>query len=173
LQIDSFGFEASGEKCPFNADRGLPESNQVKIVNPWCIKTAPGWSCVLLPYLYEPSPDWTLLPGVVNTDYYHSMNWVINVYTDKEFVLPIGTPIGQFFTFPRNNQKIIWGDGKIGRWMANVGLESPMGVPADRSGAYRKEQRESDAKACPVAESKRSFVEKAVLRANRLIGRNQ
>jgi hypothetical protein len=153
LQLDHFPYDASGEACPMNHGRSLPESSQPKLVNPWMIKTAPGWSTLLLPCLYEATRDWTLLPGVVNTDYYHHMNWVINVYTDEEFVLPLGTPIGQFLTFPRDHQQILYGETRIAQLLINLGLKSPIALPIVRKGVYRAHQKESPkAEVCPVSE---------------------
>jgi hypothetical protein len=158
FEIDIFEYEASGEECPFNRDRGLPESNQIKIVNPWIVKTAPGWSTLLLPYLMEPSRDWSLIPGIVNTDYYHHMNWVINIYTDDEFMIPMGTPIAQFMTFPRGVQKIDYGQPKLFPLMMSLGLESPISIPIDRTGAYRREQKRAPIpEMCPVAGNQKSF----------------
>ncbi len=158
LQIDHFPYEASGESCPMNEGRSLPESSHIKLVNPWMIKTAPGWSTLFLPCLYEATRDWTLLPGVVNTDYYHHMNWVINVYAEEEFVLPLGTPIGQFFTFPRDYQQILYGETRISQLLINLGLKSPMAIPTVRKGAYRDHQKESPkAEVCPMSKPKPSI----------------
>jgi hypothetical protein len=141
-----------------NHGRNLPESSQTKLVNPWMIKTAPGWSTILLPCLYEATRDWTLLPGIVNTDYYHHMNWVINIYTDEEFVLPIGTPIGQFFTFPREHQHVLYGETKLAQLLMNLGLKSPIAIPTVRKGAYRSHQKESpQAEVCPMSQSRVSL----------------
>ena len=161
LEVDKFGYDMSGEHCPFNADRALPEANQIKIVNPWLVKTAPGWSSLLIPYLMEPSRDWSLIPGVVNTDYYHSMNWVINIYTDKEFVLPLGTPIGQIITFPRDHQNIEYAQPKLYPWLLSIGLESFVGVPVERKGAYRREQKKAPSpEICPVSKPRKSFTQR-------------
>ena len=158
LAIDVFEYEASGEACPFNQNRMLPEGNQIKIVNPWTIKTAPGWSTLLLPCWMEEPREWSLMPGVVNTDYYHTMNWVINIYTDDEFVIPTGWPIGEMITFPRNQQNIKFGQTKIAEGIINKGMNSPFTIPADRSGEYRKEQREaSPPEICPVEGIKKPF----------------
>ena len=94
-------------------------------------------------------------PGVVNSDYYHSMNWVINIYTDKEFVIPLGTPIGQIITFPRDHQNIEYAQPKLYPWLLSLGLESFVGVPVDRKGAYRREQKKAPSpEICPVHKRK-------------------
>ena len=158
LSVDIFTYESSGAGCPFNEGRGLPEGNHIKIVNPWTIKTAPGWSTLLLPCWMEEPREWSLMPGIVNTDYYHTMNWVINIFTDKEFVIPMGWPIAQMMTFPRNHQNIMYGQPKIAEWLINLGMESPIGIPADRSGAYRREQKDMPIpEMCPVAGNQKSF----------------
>ena len=158
LRMDHFSHDASGEACPMNQGRALPRSAQIKLVNPWMIKTAPGWSTMLLPCLYEGRQNWTLMPGIVNTDYYHHMNWVINIYNDEAFSIPLGTPIGQFFTFPREYQQVLWADEKISSMLTNKGLKSPIAIPDDRTGAYRSHQKESPkAEVCPVSKPKSSI----------------
>ncbi|MBF83055.1 MAG: hypothetical protein CL489_01120 [Acidobacteria bacterium] len=144
FKTDIFPYGASGPSCPFNKDRALPESNQCKVVNPWIIKTAPGWSTILIPNLMEPSRDWSLIPGVVNTDYYHHMHWVFNIYTDEEFVLRAGTRVGQFITFPRNHQHVEFASPKVASMLETLGFDSPIGHPIDKKGAYRREHRKAD-----------------------------
>ena len=106
----------------------------------------------------EEPREWSLMPGVVNTDYYHTMNWVINIYTDEEFVIPTGWPIAQMMTFPRNHQNIDFGQPKISNWLINLGMNSPVAIPSDRSGTYRGEQKAApDAQVCPVTGNRKSF----------------
>lgn len=152
LAMDHFPYDASGEACPMNQGRALPQSAQIKLVNPWQIKTAPGWSTILLPCIYEGRHNWALLPGIVNTDYYHHMNWVINIYSNEPFTLPVGTPIGQFFTYPRDYQQVLFADEKIANLLTNKGMQSPIGIPGDRKGLYRSHQKETPkAPICPVS----------------------
>ena len=158
FKTDVFPYEASGPGCPFNRDKALPESNQCKVINPWMIKTAPGWSTLLIPNLMEPSRDWSLIPGVVNTDYYHHMHWVFNIYTDEEFLLRAGTRVGQFITFPRSHQHVEFGSPQIAPMLENLGFDSPIGHPMDRQGAYRREQRRTDPAAPVVKVPKKSAI---------------
>lgn len=160
FKTDIFPYEDSGPNCPFNNDRALPESNHCKVVNPWMIKTAPGWSTIVLPRLMEPSRDWSLIPGVVNTDYYHHMNWVFNIYTDEEFVLRAGTPVAQFITFPRNYQSIEFASPKVADMLQILGFDSPIGHPIDRKGAYRREHRRADLVRATVISPKKSLLKR-------------
>ncbi|MEO2142344.1 MAG: hypothetical protein ABGX63_09210 [bacterium] len=145
-----------------NEGRALSKSVQIKLVNPWTIRTAPGWSTMLLPCTYEGRKNWELLPGVINTDYYHHINWVINIYNDEPFVLEVGTVIAQFFTFPRDYQQILFADEKIANLLNNKGLKSPMGIPEERKGRYRSHQKETPrAEFCPVSQSRKPLWKRA------------
>jgi hypothetical protein len=42
----------------------------VKFINPWVIKTAPGWSSLILPPINAFNPHFTCLAGLVDTDKY-------------------------------------------------------------------------------------------------------
>lgn len=150
LHIHGFAFESTGA-VPISQTRALQHSNYVKIINPWIIRTAPGWSSMVLPVFWERTTrDWEIVPGVVNTDYYHTAHWVINIYTDKPFVIPYGTPIAHMATFPRTaDASMILGDEKIASLLTDRGFGGPF-VPFNRRSRYRAEQRKNGFGECPV-----------------------
>jgi hypothetical protein len=85
--------------------QGHPDNNlgyQLKIENPWLIKTDPGYSCMILPPLHRDNQI-VILPGVVDTDkYYEKVNFPFNL-KDKNFegMIEAGTPIAQIIPFKR------------------------------------------------------------------------
>lgn len=87
-----FAFEQTGS-CPMTKVRDIENSGYPKLVNPYRIITAPGWSTLVLPVMYEPSRHYSVLPGIINTDYYHEVNCVLNLIGSESFTIPWGAPL--------------------------------------------------------------------------------
>jgi len=90
--------------------QGHPENNlghQLKIENPWLIKTEPGYSCMILPPLHRDN-QLVILSGIVDTDkYYEKINLPFNL-KDKYFegMIEAGTPIAQVIPFKRESYEM-------------------------------------------------------------------
>jgi hypothetical protein len=81
-----------------------------KWMNPWGIKTPPGYSCLFIQPVHRESV-FTILPGVVDTDnYYAPVNFpfVLND-TSYEGLIPAGTPIAQVIPFKRDPWELKFG----------------------------------------------------------------
>jgi len=87
--------------------QGHPDNNlgyQLKIENPWLVKTDPGYSCMIIPPMHRDNKI-VILPGVVDTDkYYQKINLPFNL-KDKNFegMIEAGTPIAQIIPFKRES----------------------------------------------------------------------
>ena len=82
-----------------------------KILNPWYIKTAPGYSCLFLPPLNNTDSRFSIIPGIVNTDKFESrINFPFIVNGDKyphlKDTIEEGTPYVQVIPFKRNSWKM-------------------------------------------------------------------
>ena len=99
-----------GKKCPFvNKNKSLPFH---KILNPWLIKTPPGYSCLFLPPMNNSDDRFSIIPGIVDTDTFpQETNFPIIINGDKypvlETVIELGTPIVQVIPFKREKWKMI------------------------------------------------------------------
>ena len=84
-----------------------------KWMNPWSIKTPPGYSAFFVQPLHRKS-DFTILPGVVDTDKYTAPINFPFILNDIKFegLIPAGTPIVQVIPFKRDSWKIEIGDKK-------------------------------------------------------------
>lgn len=149
--VDWFSYEATGE-CPFTKNRLVPESSYPKLVSPWRYITPKNVSLMALPVWHEQNPNYSIVPGIVHTDYYHQIHVVLNVYTDKEFVIPEGTALQHMIPIRRdcNTEKIIFGNSSMFRFTANAGTTKKNGITIDKenlaiSQNYRRNQREKDA----------------------------
>jgi hypothetical protein len=91
-----------------------PKSNNFsypKLMNPWAIKTPPGYSTLFMPPVHRDNPL-TILPGVVDTDTYTAAVNFPMVLTDVNFegLIPIGTPIAQVVPFRREPWEMVLGN---------------------------------------------------------------
>jgi len=75
-----------------------------KLVSPWQVITPKGWSVLQLPLFYHFNKDWSVLPGIINTDVHHQINQQIMMHGDgnaKEIIIKRGTPFVQYIPFKR------------------------------------------------------------------------
>ena len=82
-----------------------------KIMNPWIIKTPPGYSCLFLPPMNNTDDRFSIIPGIVDTDSFSlEINFPIVLNGDKYPVLKTtikkGTPYVQVIPFKRENWKM-------------------------------------------------------------------
>jgi hypothetical protein len=78
----------------------------IKFINPWIIKTRPGWSTVILPLINRiGTEDFTCLSAVVDTDTYQKeINFPAIWHTPNfDAKLPAGTPLVVVFPIKRSN----------------------------------------------------------------------
>lgn len=98
-----------GKKCPFNQkNKNLPF---YKIINPWIIKTPPGYSCLFLPPMNNTDDRFSIIPGIVDTDVFdYEVNFPIVINGDKYPILKTtierGTPYVQVIPFKRDSWKM-------------------------------------------------------------------
>jgi len=97
-----FNFDQTGS-CPMTRVREVETIGYPKLVNPFRIVTAPGWSTLVLPAMFEPSRHYSVLPGIVNTDYYHEANCVLNLLGNESFVIHWGTPLMHLIPIKRDS----------------------------------------------------------------------
>lgn len=143
-KIEGFPVSSVGS-CPFSEQRKI-QGHYPKLVTPWLVKTAPGWSTLVIPRILEPNPNYTVMPGVIHTDYYHVINIVLIITTDKPFTIPIGTPMYQLIPFKRNRRgtKVLEGNESMHRFLLGRGTGENYLSNINRGNAYKREQRKAD-----------------------------
>ena len=82
-----------------------------KILNPWLIKTPPGYSCLFLPPMNNADDRFSIIPGIVDTDGHPTrINFPIVVNGDKypalDTTIKMGTPYVQIIPFKREQWKM-------------------------------------------------------------------
>lgn len=146
--VNAFHYESTG-KCPMTSVREIETSSYPKLVNPWRMETAPGWSTLILPTYWEPNPNYDVVPSIVHTDFYHTANVVLNIKTDQEFSIKYGTPLVQMIPFKRNKdfEKITFRDESDFKYVATRGFGMGHISPRSHTAApYRRERMVVDEK---------------------------
>ena len=96
--------------------------------------------------LQQPDSRYTVVPGIVHTDFYHQIHIVLNINTREEFMIPEGTPLQHMIPIRRNShvQKIIWGNESMFRFVKDSGTSNFLVRTKDTSLFYRQKLREID-----------------------------
>ena len=108
--LESHSPDQLGKKCPFvDKNKSLDFH---KLLNPWVIRTPPGYSCLFLPPMNNSDDRFSIIPGIVDTDTFeHEINFPIIINGDKypvlETVVEKGTPIAQVIPFKREKWKMV------------------------------------------------------------------
>ena len=72
---------------------------------PWRIITPPGWSVLQLPLFYHFNQEWSVLPGILDSDIYSQINQQVLYHGDgKEIMIKAGDPFALYIPFKRSNK---------------------------------------------------------------------
>tara|TARA_R110000822_G_scaffold91995_1_gene211877 strand:+ start:1405 stop:2097 length:693 start_codon:yes stop_codon:yes gene_type:complete len=91
-----------------------------KWINPWIIKTPPGYSCLLIPPLNNKDDRFEIISGIVDTDTYDrqiNFPFILNSikYPELDTIISKGTPIVQVIPFRRDQWKMEVGVSKVNK----------------------------------------------------------
>jgi len=76
----------------------------LKFISPWFFKTPPGWSTMFIPPLLERNEHFTLIPGIVETDSFHQINFPGIWHTQGDTILKRGMPFLHVIPFKREKK---------------------------------------------------------------------
>jgi len=97
-----------GKNCPFHEINSAVAYH--KLINPWLIKTPPGYSCLFVDLLNNRNKDFEIISGIVDTDTFEfEINFPLIVKSygkEKNFTLKKGTPYVQVIPFKRDKWKM-------------------------------------------------------------------
>ncbi len=107
--IDKFSWDIHGKqqlldhtKTKFN---GIDSQFVFKAISPWRVITPPGWSVLQLPLFYHFNQEWSVLPGVIDTDIHHGINQQVLYHGNgKEIIIKRGDPFVLYIPFKRSNK---------------------------------------------------------------------
>jgi hypothetical protein len=90
------------KKATFN---GIEGQFVFKAVCPWRVITPPGWSVLQLPLFYHFNQEWSVLPGVIDTDIHSEINQQILYHGNgKDVVIKCGNPFVLYVPFKRSDK---------------------------------------------------------------------
>lgn len=124
---------------------GIKTDFVFKANSPWMAITEPGWSVLQLPIFYNFNKNWTVLPGVIDTDIHHELNQQVLFHGNNERVtINAGEAFALYIPFKREKTKYEIRDAteKDTRLFERHTLEfSAKNIP---NGIYKKRQRDRD-----------------------------
>jgi hypothetical protein len=117
-----------------------------KAVCPWRIITPKGWSVLQLPLFYDFNNEFSVLPGVIDTDIYSQANQQILYHANgKEIDIKRGTPLALYVPFQRESSFLdIDVRSATQEDIENFNKVDNIFRQAQEYGLYRKMQRKRD-----------------------------
>ena len=89
-------------KANFNGVKG---QFVFKAICPWRIITPPGWSVLQLPLFYHFNQEWSVLPGIIDTDIHTEINQQVLYHGDgKDILIKCGDPFVLYIPFKRSDK---------------------------------------------------------------------
>lgn len=147
FESQPFTYSTTGE-CPMTRARSIEASPYPKLINPYSIITAKGWSSVIQGIPYEPNPHYDVVPAIVHTDYYHQMNVVLNLKGSEPFVIRYGEPLVHIYSFKRSGdfKTVKFGTEQDFKYVFGRGIsDGPTRIEGDGVGlGYRRNRKNND-----------------------------
>jgi len=117
----------------------------IKAQCPWRIITPKGYSVLQLPVFFDFNKDFSIIPGIIDTDIHHEINPQIMLHTkDKDVFIERGSAFVQYIPFKRTkyNLDILSNNDKLKKIFDNSGANILTKIIGQ--GSYRQMQRERD-----------------------------
>ena len=119
----------------------IPEYKQIyKAVCPWYIKTPPNVSVFQFPMFFDFNQDWTIMPGVLNTDFYYQLNQQV-IYTSQKDEIKINRGEAFVWYIPFVRTKFDYKTYLADERMAQIVKNQANAVTTKFSGHYVKEMK--------------------------------
>jgi hypothetical protein len=120
-----------------------------KTNTPWRIITPPGWSVLQLPLFYHFNKDFSIFPGVVDTDIFSETNQqLLYQGNGKDVKINRGDPFVLYIPFKRSNKlkhEIRYQTEKDRKFFKSQNLKYSGKFPSPTgNGVYKHEQRKRD-----------------------------
>lgn len=75
----------------------------LKPVCPWNVKTEKGYSLYQFPMYYSYNPIFEVLPGIIHSDIYYTINQQMCIMKEGEYFIEKGTPLAAYIPFKRED----------------------------------------------------------------------
>lgn len=125
-----------------------PVETVVKIVSPWNIITPKGYSVLQIPLFYNFEQNYTILPGIFDTDIYHEINVPFLLHSNnKQIEFNEGQALLAFIPFKRtkyNQKNINANNTKYTDYLIEQAQKLIDYNFGNKPNAYRKMQKDRD-----------------------------
>jgi hypothetical protein len=130
---------------PFEQLKGMPQNHEypaLKFINPWLVRTPPGYSCLFQAPYYHFEKRFSVLPGIVDTDIYHNAHLptLLSVDPGQEIMIERGTPLVQVIPFRREKLGFDFREATDEDERAIAGFQ--LGVRSTFGSDYRKHKQQ-------------------------------
>jgi len=99
FKFDTHGHEQFLEHTPIHIQEKIKFI--LKPVCPWNVKTEKGYSLYQFPMYYSYNPIFEVLPGIIQSDIYHTINQQMCIMQEGEYIIEKGTPLAAYVPFKR------------------------------------------------------------------------
>jgi len=124
---------------------GKDASTVFKANSPWKIITSPGYSVLQLPMFYHFNKDFTILPGIIDTDIYHDINLQMLYHGNGEQILvKRGDPLCVYVPFKRTKYNFSFSAQTEQEKFKFDSIQYDLVTKFERSNWYRNLQRKRD-----------------------------
>jgi hypothetical protein len=126
---------------------GKDASMIFKLDSPWSIITAPGYSVLQLPMFYNFNKNFTVLPGIIDTDIYNVINVQMLYHGNGEEVfIKRGDPLCVYIPFKRTKYNFSFSAQTEKEKLRFNSVQYDFNTKFNRSNWYRDLQRKRDKK---------------------------
>jgi len=116
-----------------------------KAICPWRIITDPGYSVLQIPLFYHFNKQWSVMPGVIDTDIYHEINQQVLYHGDgQDVTIKKGDPFVMYIPFKREKNDYSIRHQTSQDIQTLINSKNKMNGYSLGDGAYRKMQRDRD-----------------------------
>ena len=124
---------------------GVKATFVFKLISPWFIITKPGWSVMQLPLYYHFNNEFSILPGVIDTDIYHQTNQQLVYFGDnKEIIIKRGEPLVQYIPFKREKTSLVIEERNDSNFRIIKKANDWINGKFENTSAYRQMQKSRD-----------------------------
>lgn len=99
-----WGFHGNNQFLDF-APTHIKDNTSIilKATSPWYVKTPKGYSAYQTSAFYDFNPNFTIMPGIIHTDFHHEVNQQVMLHgKENSFTIKRGDPFAVYIPFKRD-----------------------------------------------------------------------
>jgi hypothetical protein len=142
-KIEVHGHPQYLDYAPSSNFLGKKSDFMFKFISPWELKTPEGYSVLQLPMFYHFDDNFSVLPGIIDTDIHHTINQQVTYHGDgSEIFIKKGTPLVQYIPFKRDQYELVVKE--MDQEYLKIREKMLLNLHSSFEGGYRDLQRKRD-----------------------------